>query len=139
MEEIKMPNMPDTMVWITKKGKVSTPCLLYYWSISCGYCKIYLKYLENWSKSFPELNIILVHLPTSDFALNKDEVLKVYNDLELSLPCVLDNNHDLKDIINPNSFTPQFYLFGKTKKMEVSGMGENIIDMIENKLMDWYG
>jgi hypothetical protein len=127
--------LPESMVWITDKIDLKSNYLIYYWSISCGFCKVYFKDLQLWKLRYPDLDILLVHLPTSEYALNVDEVVKVYNEFEMKLPCCLDNNHDLKDIINPNSYTPQIYLY-LDGEVAVGGIGDMVIENIDKKILE---
>ena len=92
--------------------------------------------LQKYKKCcYPNLDILLVHLPTSEHALNASEVAKVYNEFEMNLPCCLDNNHDLKDIINPNSYTPQMYLY-IDNELVMGGIGDMVIENIDKKLLE---
>lgn len=130
-------NIPDSMVWITEKVDLKSNYLIYYWSISCGFCKVYFQNLKLWKLRYPDLDILLVHLPTSEYALNANEVIKVYTEFKLTLPCCLDNNHDLKDIINPNSYTPQMYLY-LNNELVYGGIGDMVIENIDKKLLELF-
>lgn len=127
--------LPESMVRITEKVDLKNNYLIYYWSISCGFCKVYFQDLKLWKLRYPNLDILLVHLPTSEYALNSSEVIKVYEEFNFNLPCCLDNNHELKDIINPNSYTPQIYLY-LDDELLINGIGDMVIENIDKKLLE---
>ena len=75
------------------------PMFVQFWAISCPICKINLPRLQEFLETYREqgLQLVSVHMPRMEADMDVEKVKAVAEELGLTGPCAIDNDHTLGD------------------------------------------
>ncbi|HEX4901100.1 MAG TPA: redoxin domain-containing protein [Pyrinomonadaceae bacterium] len=139
----EMPALAGATVWFGStqaqaeaeaKGR---PTLVHFWSVSCGTCKENLPRLAQWREEKKEdgLRVIAVHMPRYEADTDLEAVRAAIATYEITEPCAVDNEHQLKDAFqNEQGYVPAYYLFDAEGKLRSFAAGERGLDMLKAAL-----
>lgn len=123
--------------WKEFKGnqfKKSSYTFIYFWSVSCGYCKEMLNSLQSFYEEVKEhTEVISVHVPLSENDLELLRIQEVINQYQIVSPIILDHNHDLFALFK-SRFLPALYLINSEeeivkKKIGYEGIQEWLLEL----------
>lgn len=113
------------------------PILIHFWSINSQISKInfaQVAELRNRGKR-DGLRVIAVHIPQSEEEKNAQTVREAMAKLHLTEPCVLDNEHKLRDaFFNEPGLVPAYYLFDIEGRLRSFSAKENALEVLEDQL-----
>jgi thiol-disulfide isomerase/thioredoxin len=133
----EMPELTGITEWVNgevnKNDLASKPVLIHFWSVSCGMCKESLPEINKMRETYPNLQIVGVHMPRSqkdtDISAVKETIIKY----ELKHPQGIDNEHNVVDSFE-NEFVPAFYLFDQEGVLRHRSAGEKALSMLKKPL-----
>lgn len=134
-----MPSLEGATEWFnaTKSQVESTckghPVLVYFWAVSCGICKESLPQVAKWRDTYKEsgLRVIAIHMPRYEEDTDIEVVRASIARLNISEPCAIDNEHELRDAFqNEHGHTPFYYLFDAQSKLVALAAGERGVSSI---------
>lgn len=108
-----LPNLEKAVNFLNEKpvNPISTPSLVYFWSISCGDCKRRMPEIERIREEFHgRLQLISIHMPLSKADENVEEIERLSRKYKIQEPIIIDNNYYFSTIFG-TKFVPSFYLF----------------------------
>lgn len=134
-----MPSVQDATEWLTHfapTGVSGSPTLVQFWAISCPICKINLPRLQEFLETYREqgLQLISVHMPRSEADMDVEKVKAAVEELGLTGPCAIDNDHALGDRFQTGGVWPTYFLFDAEGKLRSRAAGALGIKMAENSL-----
>jgi thiol-disulfide isomerase/thioredoxin len=113
------------------------PTLVHFWSLSCGMCKENLPRVAEWrdTKRAEGLRVIAIHMPRYEADTNVEDVREAIATYNITEPCAVDNEHQLKDAFkNDQGYVPAYYLFDAEGKLRSFAAGERGLDMLKSAL-----
>ncbi|WP_062196883.1 TlpA family protein disulfide reductase [Massilibacterium senegalense] len=85
--------------------------ILFFWSISCGQCHVFLNKLNDF---YDNESIFTIHVPLSEADLHKERMEAFLYKEDIKLPVYYDNQHELFAMIK-SGFVPTIVLLDKDK------------------------
>ncbi len=138
--ESPLPSLKGGTDWfnsepITDEQLVNKSVLVHFWAISCGTCKESLPDVKRWMEEFRSkgLQVISVHMPRMESDTNVEAVKEAIKEYEITMPCVVDNWHEIADAFE-NKYVPAFYIFDRQHKLRDFKAGEKAPKMVEQAL-----
>ncbi len=137
-----MPSFDGANEWLNQttpnflpaKGR---PTLVHFWSINSKTSLAYLSQLADLRdrRKREGLRLVAVHLPGSEAEMETEKVREAIAKLNLTEPCVLDNDHKLRDaFLNEPAALPAYYLFDAELKLRSFSTGDAALVAIEDQL-----
>lgn len=117
------------------------PYIVQFWAISCPICKINMPRLQQLVSTYREqdLQLVSVHMPRSQADTDVEKVKAAVEELGLTGPCAIDNNHALGDLFQTGGVWPCYFLFDAEGKLRSRAAGALGIKMAENSLKRMLG
>lgn len=108
--------------------------LLYFWSVSCGYCKETLPAVQSFYEEMKnQVSVYGVHVPLCEEDLDVSGVEKVILSHEIGTPILLDHQHDLFAIFQMG-FLPSFVLIHTSEEIADKHIGyEHVQDWLDQQ------
>jgi thiol-disulfide isomerase/thioredoxin len=133
----EMPALSGITEWVngeaSKNDLADKPVLVHFWSVSCGMCKESLPEINKMRESYPELQIIGVHMPRSEKDTDIDAVKATISKYELKHQQGIDNEHQVVNAFE-NEYVPAFYLFDREGVLRHRSAGEKALSMLKKPL-----
>ena len=135
--DIQLPSFEHASEWLN--GETSArqtkghPTLVHFWSISSETAKTNLSQVAALRdhRQREGLRVLAVHVPQSDAEKNQRAVRDAIARLNLTEPCVLDNDykvsHGFEDL-------PAYFLFDPEGEIHSSATGADGLEIIEDEL-----
>lgn len=137
------PGFGDTLKWLnnsTSFGRNQRISLFHFWSISCPACHANMPALHELRDKYGPLGlqVVAVHRPRSDNELDADNVRKVADELGMTEPCALDNDHKIGDELGVEAW-PTYFLFGADGRLRRHAKGNFGVRMMGVALEKMFG
>ncbi len=134
-----MPSFESATEWLggeTFTEGTGHPTLAQFWAISCPVCKINMPRLQEFLDTYREqgLQLVSVHMPRSQADTDVEKVKAAVEELRLTGPCAIDNEHILGDRFETGNVWPCYFLFDAEGKLRSRAAGALGIKMAENSL-----
>ncbi len=133
-----LPSFADAIHWLTpmEVKPHEKPMLVQFWAISCPVCKINMPQLQEFLDTYREqgLHLISVHMPRMEADMDVEKVKAAVEELGLTGPCAIDNDHTLGDRFQTGGVWPCYFLFDAEGKLRSRAAGKLGIKMAENSL-----
>ena len=135
-----MPPLDGATDWLTgstaESAVPSRPLLVQFWAMSCPVCKVnmprVLQFLETYQ---PEgLRLLSIHMPRGPFDLDAEKVQAVTEELGLTGPSALDNDHALGKLFQTGNVWPCYFFFDAEGRLRSRAAGQLGLKMAENSL-----
>lgn len=112
------------------------PTIIHFWAVSCPICKMNVPHLQELTQSFSErgLRLISVHMPRMEEDQDIPKVKAVVQDIGLTGPCAIDNEHIIGERFQTGGVWPCYFLFDAEGKLRSRASGALGIKMAENSL-----
>lgn len=134
----ELPSFTGATEWLTpvEAKPHEQPILVQFWAISCPICKINMPRLHSFLDTYREqgLQLISVHMPRMEADMDVEKVKAVAEELGLTGPCAIDNEHILGDRFETGGVWPCYFLFDAEGKLRSRAAGVLGIKMAENSL-----
>jgi thiol-disulfide isomerase/thioredoxin len=113
--------------------------ILHFWSKSCPACHANMLHLQKLRDGYAEqvLQVIAVHRPMHEADMDIEEIRKIADELGITEPCALDNDHKIGDALGVDAW-PTYFLFDETGKLRRHAKGNFGVRMIEQALIRMY-
>ena len=136
---IERPILTGATGWLhegTEPEEVGLPTLIQFWAISCPVCKINMPRLQEFLDTYRQqgLQLVSVHMPRMEADTDVEKVKAAVQELGLTGPCAIDNNHTLGDRFQTGGVWPCYFLFDADGKLRSRAAGALGIKMAENSL-----
>lgn len=139
----EMPELHGATTWlngeVTKADLVGEkPTLVHFWSVSCRLCKEAMPDINEFRDEYMDkLNVIAVHMPSSEKDLDIEQVKEVAAQHNITQPIFVDNEHNLTNAFK-NQYVPAYYVFdkeGKLRHFQAGGAGMNMLAKRLNRVL----
>ena len=139
--EQKAPSLPTgpskwldqkSVEWSDLKGKV---VLLNVWTFACWNSYRSLPWLVSLRAKFPDLQLIGVHSPEFEWAMNRGKLRQTMSRYKVDYPKLLDDDHAYWRALG-NSYWPAFYLVDKQGNIRFRYAGETHAGDAQSKSME---
>jgi predicted Ser/Thr protein kinase len=135
--DLQLPSFERAAAWLN--GETSArqtkghPTLVHYWSLSSEIAKINLTQVAalREHRKREGLRVVAVHVPQSEAEKNPRPVREAIARLNLTEPCVLDNDHKVSHGLED---LPAYFLFDPEGEFRTSASGAHGLDIIEDEL-----
>lgn len=140
-----IPLLKGATEWLTEADADSTfsglPFLVQFWAISCPVCKINMPRLQQLVSTYAEqgLQLVSVHMPRMEADTDVEKVKAAVEELGLTGPCAIDNEHILGDRFETGGVWPCYFLFDADGKLRSRASGALGLKMAENSLKRMLG
>ncbi len=131
--------------WINAKlpdnDLLSLPIIVQFWAVSCPVCKFNLPRLQQLVGLYASvgLQLISVHMPRMGSDMDVEKVKAAVEELGLTGPCAIDNQHILGDRFETGGVWPCYFLFDAEGKLRSRAAGALGLKMAENSLKRMLG
>jgi thiol-disulfide isomerase/thioredoxin len=137
--ETELPIFTGATQWLNEEAEPkqqSRPVIVQFWAISCPICKMNAPRLQSFLDTYHEqgLQLISVHMPRSEADMDVEKVKAAVEELGLTGPCAIDNDHTLGDRFQTGGVWPCYFLFDAEGKLRSRAAGALGIKMAENSL-----
>lgn len=135
-----MPPIQDATKWLPQGAEpekvVGLPTFVQFWAMSCPVCKINMPRLQEFLDTYREqgLQLISIHMPRSEADTDVEKVKAAVEELGLTGPCAIDNDHTLGDRFQTGGVWPCYFLFDAEGRLRSRAAGALGIKMAENSL-----
>jgi thiol-disulfide isomerase/thioredoxin len=143
MVGISLATLPDISDWLNRTSSekfVATDLtIIYFWSKSCPSCHANMPELQKIRNGYADkgLQVISIHRPMGEIDLDIEEVRKIAQELGVTEPCALDNDHKIGNALGVNAW-PTYFLFDGEGKLRRHATGNFGVKMIEQALIRMY-
>jgi cytochrome c biogenesis protein CcdA/thiol-disulfide isomerase/thioredoxin len=137
-DEGAMPELNGAVAWLNSapltreslRGKV---VLIDFWTYSCINCLRALPYVEAWSETYKDADLVVIGVHTPEFAFEKDRsnVQKAVRDLKVSYPVAIDSDYKIWQAFN-NQYWPAHYFIDGKGRIRYHHFGEGEYDESEH-------
>ena len=112
------------------------PTLVQFWAVSCPVCKINMPALLTFLETYQRegLQILSVHRPRMESDMDVAKVRAVAEELALTGPCAIDNEHTIGDLFQTGGVWPCYFLFDAGGRLRSRAAGNLGLIMAENSL-----
>lgn len=135
-----IPTYPQATIWLSEEAKAVNrkhgPVLVQFWAVSCPICKINMPKLHQFLNTYHDqgLQLVSIHMPRMESDMNVEKVKAIAEELGLTGPCAIDNDHTLGDRFQTGGVWPTYFLFDAEGKLRSRAAGSLGIKMAENSL-----
>lgn len=121
---------------VTSDDLVNRPTLVQFWAVSCPICKMNVPKLQQLLEAHQEhgLRLLSIHMPRMEADLDIDRVKTAVEEMGLTGPCAIDNDHSLGARFQTGGVWPCYFLFDAEGKLRSRASGVLGIKMAENSL-----
>lgn len=127
-----IPSLDGITEWLNSNVNscdlIGHPILFQFWAISCPICKMNMPKLVEFLETYQTqgLHLVSIHQPRSIEDTDIIRVKTVTQELGMSGPCAIDNDHILGDRFQTAGLWPNYFLFdteGKLRSRAAGGIG----------------
>jgi cytochrome c biogenesis protein CcdA/thiol-disulfide isomerase/thioredoxin len=128
--EGSMPPLAGAVAWLNSppltreqlRGKV---VLVDIWTYGCYNCRNALPYVREWHRKYKDQGLVVVGVHSPEFAYEKniDNVKRAVDELQVSFPVAIDNNHAIWRAFN-NRYWPAHYFIDAQGRIRFHHFGE---------------
>lgn len=133
----ELPKVDGITEWVNgevKQGNLmGKPVLFHFWSISCEMCKESFPDINQMRESFPQLEIVGIHMPRMEEDTDILKVKEAISKYSLQHPQGIDNDHKIVDAFE-NEYVPAFYLFDRSGLLRHRSAGEKALSMLHKPM-----
>lgn len=134
-----LPDFDGATEWIDHvqaSDNLRGPIIVQFWAVSCPICKINIPKLSEFLETYQEhgLHLISVHMPRSEADTDVGKVKAAVEELGLTGPCAIDNEHILGERFETGGVWPCYFLFDAEGKLRSRAAGALGIKMAENSI-----
>ena len=135
-----MPALCNTTSWVagdlSMGDREGRPSLVQFWAISCPICKMNMPRLQQLTKTYEAqgLQLISVHMPRMEADMDVEKVKAAVEEMGLTGPCAIDNDHAIGDRFQTGGVWPCYFLFDAEGKLRSRAAGALGLKMAENSL-----
>ncbi len=137
-----MPSFEGATQWLNQATPNASqargrPTLVHFWSINSESSEANLAHIAELrdGRKREGLRVIAVHVPLSPEESDTRAVRAAIARLNLTEPCVLDNEHKLRNaFLNEQGSVPAYYLFDSESRLRSFSTGQNGLMIIEDEL-----
>ena len=135
-----LPSFDGITEWLnpllTNDGYYGHPLLVQFWAVSCPICKMNMPRLQQLTETYAAQGLCLlsVHMPRMEADMDVEKVLAAMEELNLTGPCAIDNDHTIGDRFETGGFWPCYFLFDAEGKLRSRAAGALGLKMAENSL-----
>lgn len=141
----ELPSLNSATEWLNSAsvddGPSHCPLIVQFWAISCPICKINLPRLQQLTEMYASrgLQLISVHMPRMEADMDVAYVQAAVEEMGLTGPCAIDNNHAIGDRFQTAGVWPCYFLFDAEGKLRSRAAGALGLKMAENSLKRMLG
>ncbi|NOT59321.1 MAG: redoxin family protein [Acidobacteria bacterium] len=133
------PALDGATEWLNSAASVldGQPTLIHFWAVSCGICKENMPKVNEWRDKYGTqgLRVVAVHMPRYEADTNMEAVKEALTTYDISEPCAVDNQHQLRDAFaNEQGFVPAYYLFNAAGELKSYAAGQFAPTIIKSAL-----
>lgn len=112
------------------------PLLVQFWAVSCPICKLNMSSVLSLLDTYRDqrLELVSVHRPRMESDTDVEKVRAAAQDLHLTGPCAIDNDHTLGDLFQTGGVWPCYFFFDAEGKLRSRAAGQLGLKMAENSL-----
>ena len=140
-----IPLLEGSTEWIN--GSISlddlhrVQSLFQFWAISCPICKLNVPPLLQLTEAHSShgLRLISIHMPRMEADMDVEKVKGAMEEMGLTGPCAIDNNHVLGERFQTGGVWPCYFLFDAEGKLRSRAAGALGLKMAENSLRRMLG
>jgi cytochrome c biogenesis protein CcdA/thiol-disulfide isomerase/thioredoxin len=128
--EGSMPPLAGAVAWLNSppltreqlRGKV---VLVDIWTYGCYNCRNALPYVREWHRKYKDQGLVVVGVHSPEFAYEKniDNVKRAVDELQVSFPVAIDNDHAIWRAFN-NRYWPAHYFIDAQGRIRFHHFGE---------------
>ena len=128
--EGSMPPLAGAVAWLNSppltreqlRGKV---VLVDIWTYGCYNCRNALPYVREWHRKYKDQGLVVVGVHSPEFAYEKniDNVKRAVDELQVSFPVAIDNDHAIWRAFN-NRYWPAHYFIDAQGRVRFHHFGE---------------
>ncbi len=139
------PQLTSATEWINDHNIgeefLGQPCVVQFWALSCPVCKMNLPHLQHLLERYSEqgLRLVSVHMPRMESDTDVKKVQAAIEEVNLTGPCAIDNNHTIGDLFQTGGVWPCYFLFDAEGKLRSRAAGALGLKMAENSLKRMLG
>jgi tRNA A-37 threonylcarbamoyl transferase component Bud32 len=142
--DLQLPSFAEAAEWLNRQStELETkghPTLVHFWSVSSEISKTNLAQIADLrdQRKREGVRVIAVHVPLSEAEKDRRAVRKAIERLNITEPCVLDNDHKLSEaLLDGLDGVPSYYLFDLEGGLRSSSTSlETIEDELDQVLAD---
>ena len=111
----------------------TTPVFIHFWAISCPACKANMPDVQVLRDEFPNIRFIAIHSPRLPDDTDIVKVQRIADEIGITEPCAIDNQHLLADRFELGGIWPYYYIFdaeGKLRRRGAGGMGLRLLTSV---------
>src|SRR2546423_2525776 len=139
--DLQLPSFEGATEWLNRQPVTRQtkghPTLVHFWSISSEESKANLSQVADLrdQRKREGFRVVAVHVPQSETEKSSRRVREAIGHLNLTEPCVLDNELTLsKALLNGSESLPAYYLFDHNGELCTSASGANGLQTVEEEL-----
>ena len=128
--EGQAPPLTGAVQWLnspplTMQGLRGKVVLVDFWTYSCINCLRSLPYVEAWAQKYKDQGLVVIGVHTPEFAFERDpaNVAKAVQDLGVTYPVAIDNDHAIWRAFN-NDYWPAHYFIDAQGRIRAHHFGE---------------
>ena len=141
----RMPSLEGATEWLNSpatpfdlEGRI---VIVHFWAISCPTCKHNMPNVQALQRDYERYHLawISVHMPRMESDLDVFQVRKAIDQLGMTEPCAIDNEHTIGDLFQTNELWPCYFLFnheGFLKSHAAGEMGLKMVEVALKRLLD---
>ncbi len=141
-----IPSFEGVTLWLNCSPTVDDrpsgcPLIVQFWAMSCPICKINLPRLQQLTEDYSAqgLHLLSVHMPRMEADMDVDKVRATMEELKLTEPCAIDNDHVIGDRFETGGVWPCYFLFDAEGRLRSRAAGALGLKMAENSLKRMLG
>jgi len=140
-----LPSLDGATGWINgdseSAAKSGAPLLVLFWSMSCPGCKKAVPRVLSFLATYSDhgLRLLSIHMPRGPWDLDTDNIRKVLDELHLTGPCAIDNNHALGKAFETKRVWPSYFFFDADGRLRSRASGQLGLKMAENSVRRMLG
>ncbi len=113
-----------------------SPLLVQFWAMSCPVCKFNMPQVQRIRDEYAPhgLQLISIHMPRGEFDLDIERVRQAMQEMNMTEPCAIDNDHVIGDRFDTGGMWPYYFLFDAQHKLRCKAAGPTGLKMVESAL-----
>ena len=141
----EIPSYEGVTSWLggsaTSVYTLGQPFIVQFWAISCPICKMNMPRLQQLTETYADkgLHLVSIHMPRMEADMDVEKVRAAMEEMGLTGPCAIDNDHTLGDRFETGGAWPSYFLFDAEGKLRSRAAGSLGLKMAENSLKRMLG
>ncbi len=115
--------------------------IIQFWAISCPICKLNMPRLQQLTETYADkgLRLVSIHMPRMESDMDTEKVKAAMEEVGLTGPCAIDNDHAIGDRFETGGVWPCYFLFDAQGRLRSRVAGALGLKMAENSLKRMLG